>query len=154
MGEELKTAVLKNNMDEVRRIISADKDSALTKEDLSESLILACEKGHLKMIEYLLTVKRVDVNYREKKKRVCPLMAAIKKQQQEAAELILKQPNVDIYSGNRFIVSTTTEYAYHYKTACKNNKRLLVAVTSSGVHTGESRTFRASSPNNGKMGVR
>ena len=108
MNDELKTAVLKNNVDEVSRIISADKDSALTKEELSESLILACEKGHLKMIAYLLTVKGVDVNYREKKKRVCPLMTAIKKQQQEAAELILKQPNVDIYSGTRFIVSTTS----------------------------------------------
>ena len=152
MGEELKTAVLKNNMDEVRRIISADKDSVLTKEDLSESLILACEKGHLKMIAYLLTVKGVDVNYREKKKRVCPLMAAIKKQQQEAAELIVKQPNVDIYSGNSFIVFTTTVHGQHYKFLVKTTRGCWLQLRQVVLRRGN--PVHLSSPINGKMGVR
>ena len=99
MKDKLQAAITRDDLDEVKRLIAETEDSGVTTEALSESLILACEKGHLNMIAYLLTVNGVDVNYREKKKLACPLIAAIKKKHTKVAELLLKQNNIDVYAG-------------------------------------------------------
>ena len=99
MKDKLQAAITSNDLDEVKRIIAETEGSRVTTEALSESLVLACENGHLNMIAYLLTVEGVDVNYREKKKLVCPLIAAIKKKHPKVAELLLKHHNIDVYAG-------------------------------------------------------
>ena len=101
MKDKLRAAITRDDLDEVKRIIAETEGSGVTRETLSESLILACENGHLNMIAYLLTVNGVDVNYmyREKKKLACPLIAAIKKKHTKVAELLLKHHNIDVYAG-------------------------------------------------------
>ena len=99
MKEKLQEAVIRNDLDEVKRIIAEAKDSDVTTEALSESHSSSCEKGHINMVLYLLTVKGVDVNYREKKKRVCPLIVAIKERHMRVVELLLKYHQIDVYAG-------------------------------------------------------
>ena len=100
MKDKLQAAITRDDLDEVKRVIAETEDSGVTTEALSESLILACENGHLNMIAYLLAVNGVDVNYMYREKKLaCPLIAAIKKKHTKVAELLLKHHNIDVYAG-------------------------------------------------------
>ena len=98
----LQAAVERNHTAIVKLLLGhshIDKTTA----NLSETFILASENGNYETAKYLLSVEGVDVNYNERKTGLSALHLATKYEQKSLVELLLKQPNINVYSGKIFI---------------------------------------------------
>ena len=88
----LQSAVDNNRVEEVKSIL--EESNEIDKELISKLLVYSSFYGKIEIVEYLLSMEGVDVNYEDDDGDTA-LKAAVKQNQKSVIGLLLKQPSVD-----------------------------------------------------------
>ncbi|XP_067661057.1 ankyrin repeat domain-containing protein 50-like [Haliotis asinina] len=83
------TAGLKGHKDVVELLVENGADLSLTDKRGDNILHFACDKGHVKVVEYVLSLHKVDINSRGRWKKT-PLLTAGHNGHREVVELLLR----------------------------------------------------------------